>query len=191
MRRFQGVFAVALLASVAVGCGLGGPEQTATTTTTAPEPVVYSAIGGDATVERDPDALRRRRLHAPAVPPPPAAQTVFTDLARPGATVVDASDQQLPTALDLGTTIATVWFERGDLGAPLADAEAQLADLIGQLVGSGAEVGVTSGTRSDSAWDEAVARVASTTGATAVDLEGARDQADIADRFAAALGLPA
>ncbi len=183
------LLAVALLGATTLGCGLGGPDSAVTTTTLAPAPVVYSAIGGRATVEGDPDSLRRvaypRLLFRDHLP----AQTVFTDLARPGATVADARIHQLPTALDLGTTVATVWFDDRDVGGPLTDAEDELARVVGALIDAGAQVAITSGAASDPAWDGAVARVASTTGATLVELGSARGQADIAQRFADALGL--
>ncbi len=178
------------LAVVAGACGLGGPEATVTPSTVAPEPVVYVALGGRATVEHDPGSTRRaiypRLLFRDHLP----AQTVFTDLARDGATVTAAATDQVPTAQALHPTVATVWFDGDELSGSPDEGARALDEVLSALARAGADVAVTAGLHPDAAWADAVAQAAARTGATPVDLTGVEDQSAVADRFAAALGLP-
>lgn len=175
------VVVASVLLTVLGGCGFGGADRASTTTTQPPRAVVYTAIGGAASVEDDPDAVRREawprilfREHLPA-------QTVFSDLAREGATPSSALASQLPVALELGATVATVWFDDGERGAGGASA---LLDLVTALVDAGAEVAISAGPGAGGDWAVAVERVAERTGATVVDLDESEDAGDIAQRFA-------
>lgn len=104
------------------------------------EPVTYVAVGASETVgfganrpatQAWPEVLRRQAL-------PSAAK--FVNLGIPGATVATALEQELPKALEVSPTIATVWLNVNDLIArvPLATYESQLTQLVRGLRRGGA-----------------------------------------------------
>ena len=65
--------------------------------------------------------------------------TVFYDLGIPAETVAQAIDHELPIALSLRPSLATVWFNFDDLvaGVSAADYEQQLGNLLHQLRAGG------------------------------------------------------
>jgi lysophospholipase L1-like esterase len=69
-------------------------------------------------------------------------ETVFVNLAIPGATVAEALARQVPEAVELRPALATVWLNVNDLvaGVPPAEYEAQLAEVVGRLRRAGARV---------------------------------------------------
>ena len=76
--------------------------------------VVYVALGGDETVNRQLDDPFRdawpQRVFTDALP----RSAIYVNFARPEATVADAVSDQVPAALDLDPTVATVWLGSGD-----------------------------------------------------------------------------
>lgn len=174
-------------------CGLGDPAATPTVTTDPPAVVSYAAIGGDQSGDDQPDSHRRQvwprllfREHLPS-------QAVFALLSRPGATVAEALGSQLPTALELAPTIATVWFTSGDVeqATPVAEYQNDLDDLVGALADRGADVVILIDAGTPSAYTDAAEGVAAARDAKVVEVADPEDQARIADQVAEALALPA
>jgi acyl-CoA thioesterase-1 len=136
-RRWAWVAALGVL----VGCS-NGPERRdgRQTGEVARQRTVYVAIGASdsAGVGADrpldqawPEVLRRDHL---------PDDTVLTNLAVPGATVAGAISHQLPQALALRPTLATVWLNANDIvaGVPPATYEDQLRRLVRALRRDGA-----------------------------------------------------
>jgi lysophospholipase L1-like esterase len=207
----------AVAALVAAGCSGGGDEPEAVPASTGP-PQVYVAIGSDETVgtgserpllEAWPRVLFRTALDR---------STVFVNAATEGSTMAGALEEQLPVALELEPTLATVWVNRWDVvtGVPVETYERQLTELVRALrrggrtevlvanvpplpTGSGASVALGRSPDEDddldfaevpaataeelaariSAYNDAIARVAASEGATLVDLQGAADAASL------------
>ncbi|MEO6318407.1 MAG: GDSL-type esterase/lipase family protein [Acidimicrobiales bacterium] len=185
-------FAVLVLCGLLGACGLGDPAATPTVTTDPPVVVSYVAIGGDRSGDDDPDSQRRQvwprllfREHLPA-------QAVFALLSRPGATVEEALRSQLPGALELEPTVATVWFTAGDVeqSTPVDRYRADLDELVGALADFGADVVVLFEAGTPSAYAEAAQTVAGAHGAAVVEVAEPGDQGQIAAQVAEALALP-
>lgn len=166
-------------------------------TDTPLERVVYVALGGDETVNRQLDDPFRdawpQRVFVDALP----RSSVYVNFARPDATVDDALREQVPSATDLDPTVATVWLGAGDarIGTDDASFSQDLTDVVGRLESSGAQVLLLAqrqGEADETEFADAVARVATATGATLVVVpDGDRalpaTQAAIADAVAASL----
>lgn len=191
MRRAQSV--LLLLGLMAAACSGGESRIGSTPATTAPTPrVAFVTIGSEATAGSNvDDALHQlwsQQLFANALPP----QSVYANLATSGATAADALREQVPVALELRPTVATVWVT-GDLdqGTPTPQYEEELTEIVQRLQAADATVLIAYG-RPDDAVAERVIRA---TDAIAVDLEGiarpepgsAAEQQAIAAAFAAAL----
>lgn len=180
-----------LLLAVIAGCGLGDPDENVTPDTATPESVRFVAIGGDETVDRDPDSRRReswpRLVFREHLPP----QAVFADLARPGSTVADAIDEQLATALDFAPTLAVVWLTSADVERATAVEEYRtgLTNLATALGDGDATVMVVIGSDTPDSYALAARRAAEESGATAITLSDESDESAIAEQIAGALRL--
>jgi hypothetical protein len=166
-----------------------------------PEPneerAVFVALGGDETVNRELDDPFRdawtQRVFSTALP----RSTVYVNFARPGATVSAGLSEQLPQALELGPTVATVWFGTGDdrSGTSQASFDNDLSAIVQALQSAGAHVLILTRQPSDTdstSFDENARQVAATTGATSVvvpdgSMRSDVTQAGIAAAVAAAL----
>lgn len=173
------------------GCGLGEPGERVTPDTASPDAVRFVAVGGDESLDRDPDSRRREswpRIVFRAHLPP---QAVFADLARPGATVADALEEQLGTAIDLEPTLAVVWLTSGDVerATAVGDYRTGLVDLVTALDDTGAQIAVLIGPDTPDSYALAARQAAEQTGAAAVVVDDASDQPAIARQVAEALGL--
>lgn len=139
MRRVAPLLAVAsLLAACSAG---GGPAAVATPRPTPP--TVYAAIGASETIGIGTDDPTRQsfpqRLFQRLGP-----GTVFYDFGLPSETTAAALKDELPQALIVHPTLATVWLNVDDLigGVPVTDYEPELDQLVGALRRAGARVAV-------------------------------------------------
>lgn len=195
------------LLALATACSDGRGELAAPPSVPVEEArgaVVYVAIGSDETdggTLDDDDRLRSawpQVLFRTALP----RRTVFYNAASELSTVEDAIDEQLPDALEVQPTLATVWLGRDDaaLETPIEDYEGDLGAMITTLRRDGqtrvlVAVGgpVVDGAADLQPYDEAAERVAEATGAEVVDLSGvprldvAGNRA-VADAFAERIG---
>jgi len=193
------VVALALVSSVAA-CSPGS-SSTASEAPPVTDPgtqVTFVAIGGPETLNADRDDLPDnwpQVLFSQHMAP----GGVYVNLATSDATVKSALDGQLPQALDLHATVATIWLESGDerLATAVRVYRDELTTLVEDLQAAGVKVyllrsGVTSG--DPTPLQASVAVVAGQTGATLVDLGDISNRSDdsgqrhIADQVAAALG---
>ncbi|MDP8976885.1 MAG: SGNH/GDSL hydrolase family protein [Actinomycetota bacterium] len=138
---FSGVLGMALVAALLVACTIDRDAARVADPREAPPapPEVYVAVGASETVgvgadlpeQAWPEVLRRTRL---------PEGTAFTNVGISGATVTQALEQELPRALSLRPTLATVWLNVNDLtsGVPADRYEAQLGQLVRALRREGA-----------------------------------------------------
>lgn len=128
-----------LLAACAPG-GASGPRATPT-----PEPpaIVYAAIGASETIGVGTDDPTResfpQRLFQRLGP-----AATFYDFGLPSETTAAALKDELPGALQVHPTLATVWLNVDDLigSVPVSDYEAQLDRLVATLRRAGARVAI-------------------------------------------------
>jgi lysophospholipase L1-like esterase len=128
------LWAIAVAVVVVGACSVGSGPAGGTTTRPSPSPVVYAAIGASETAgagTRDParEAFPQvlfRRLDRSAV---------LYDFGLPGETTEAALKDELPGALAVRPTLATVWLNVDDLaaGVPVADYEQRLEQLVAAL----------------------------------------------------------
>jgi acyl-CoA thioesterase I len=131
--------APALSAVLVAGCQAGPPA--AGPTPPSSPPVVYAAIGASETIgvgTEDPtrESFPQRLLQRLG----PAA--VLYDFGLPSETTAAALEDELPPALGVRPTLATVWLNVDDLigGVPATDYEPRLDELVGGLRRAGARV---------------------------------------------------
>jgi hypothetical protein len=208
VRRRRAVAALALAVGPFLGAcadGRSEPEVQAAAPSDDRAPVTYVSLGTDETEARYlgfPHSLRQawpQVIFRTTLP----QRAVFVNLADDGATVAEALDRQLPAALELAPSLATVWLTATDADEGTAPAayETDLATLITALRRGGrTRVLVATSTALDPApaLDAAVERVTRATGADLVDLRrldlgGAsrpdrRSHRRLADAFARVLG---
>jgi hypothetical protein len=156
--------------------------------------VVYVALGGDETLNRQLDDPLRdawtQRVFRTVLP----RSAVYVNVARRDATVASARDDQLPAALELQPTIATLWFGDGDSqsNTPASDFDRDLAALTTSLQGAGARVLLLTGQGSDTGanpFNDVIVDVASRTGADLVVVpEGDRRQPETQAAISEAVG---
>jgi lysophospholipase L1-like esterase len=166
------VVAVALGACTRSSSSGGVP---AASPTTAPHAVLV-AMGSAATIgaglERPLSDSWPQKLFVTAFP----RSTIFYNASdRGGVTVQRALGQQLALAKEVHATVVAIWLGTGDLEdeRPPGVFEGNLDLLVQQLRDSGARVLIGNLSRSlpgAAAYDDAIARVARTRGATLVDL---------------------
>ena len=194
-----------LLLVLVTACTSAGDQTAATTIPPADDsgpPVVFVALGGGETTGLGlPDSLRQawpQLLFGEALP----RRAVHVNLSSPEATVAQALDAQVPAALELRPTLATVWLTSGDAlaGTPLPRYERDLEVVVGRLLEeAGARVLVAKGPAAPAGpasvepYHAAVERVVERTGAELVDLSdldpdlGVAAHRQAADTFAEAI----
>jgi lysophospholipase L1-like esterase len=135
VKRLVGLLAAlsAVLAACTNSAGSG-------TSTTAPEPVVYTAVGASESVgvgADDPATEAWPRVLARTALPPDA---VFHDVAVSDATAADALRTQVPAALATHPNVVTVWLNVNDLIALVtaANYEKTLKQIVHALRRDGA-----------------------------------------------------
>ncbi|MDQ3305684.1 MAG: SGNH/GDSL hydrolase family protein [Actinomycetota bacterium] len=191
------LWAACLLTAV-VACSTGTtspPASSAVMPGDAGPAIVFVSVGSDETTgEGLPDRLRQawpQLFFRQAL----AQRAVHVNLAIPGTTVADALDQQLPSALELAPTVATLWLTSGDVanGTPVSDYERDLETAVRLLqqtggarvlVALGPEMG--SAARATAAYNAAVRRVVDRTDADLVDLSMLSPELGVSAHMAAA-----
>jgi len=185
---------VAVLACLDTGCVASHRAADVPVAAAGPRSV-YVAVGASETVGVGADNPIRQSwpqvLYRTALP----AGTVFYDLGVSGSTVGEAVDQQLPEAIRLRPTIATVWLNVNDVAAleRIGSYEATLRSLVHGLRNGGATAVFVANTPPIEAlpvvdrmgipaslvrpivdrYNAAIARVCADEGATVVDLHAA------------------
>ena len=160
------------------------------------ERVVYTALGGDETLNRElEDSFRDawpQRVFTEALP----RSAIYVNFARPDATVAGALTDQLPQSLAVDPTVATVWLGASDArrGTSEASFERDLSEIVEDLQSAGARVLLLAPDGGDDGFSGASQRVAAMTDATLVVVPGGdrrlpATQAAIADAVAAQLAL--
>lgn len=157
--------------------------------------IVFVSVGSDETTgEGLPDRLRQawpQLFFRQAL----AQRAVHVNLAIPGTTVADALDQQLPSALELTPTVATLWLTSGDVasGTPVSDYERDIETAVRLLqqtggarvlVALGPELGSAAG--ATAVYNAAVRRVVERTDADLVDLSMLSPELGVSAHMAAA-----
>ncbi len=204
MRHRSLVVLLLMLLGLIGACSSAGDQTTASTLPPSDDtgpPVVFVAVGGGETTGlRLPDSLRQswpQLLFTEALP----RRGVHVNLSSPGATVAQALDQQVPAALELGPTLATVWLTGGDAraGTSVAAYERDLEVVVRRFQEVGTRVLVATGPPSPEdavavePYGAAAERVAQRTGTQLVDLSGLDPDLGVvghrqaADAFMAAL----
>jgi lysophospholipase L1-like esterase len=144
MRRTAAAsLALLVLAACSNGSPGGSPAAAAATARPAPTPtpqVVYAAVGASETVGIGTTDPRRQAwpavLYVTALP----STAIFYNLGIPGETTQAALTDELPEALAVQPTLATVWLNVNDViaGVAPADYEARLGQLVHALRRGGA-----------------------------------------------------
>jgi acyl-CoA thioesterase I len=136
-----GVAALGLAALLLGCCALGGVGPVAAPTPTPTAPVVYAAIGASETVGVGVDdparqSFPQRLLHRLG------PGSVLYNFGIPSETTAAALKDELPAALGVHPTLATVWLNVDDLigSVPVADYEPRLDQLVGTLRRAGVRV---------------------------------------------------
>jgi len=201
----MGLMVVVALTVLAAGCSssspdLGAPLAPVGSGGIEPASATYVAIGGIETLNRNRDDIQDnwpQIVFGEAMPP----GAVYLNLATEDATARSAQQDQVPQAVALHPTVATVWVEAGDVrqGTAPASYEDHLTQIVQSLLAAGAgkvvllspsaaQPGLAGGLA------DSVKRVAQATGATFVDLGDTSDRTDdpgqrrIADAVKAAIG---
>jgi hypothetical protein len=177
----RGFVAVLLGSLVLAACSHStGRAGTAPSQTSLPHRDVLVAIGSAATFGiglRIEDRLRDswpQKLYHIAF----ARSTVLVNASEENATVSEAQSDQIPLALEERATVAVVWLGDDDLklGEPATAFETDLDTLVARLraVNVRVLIGNLPPSRSGAAaYNDAIARVASSLGATVVDVAAA------------------
>ena len=140
--RARSVAVAVALVWVAAACSSGSRSLTARHLSPMPTKsgFAYVALGGDETVNRQLDDPFRDAWPQPVFTNALPRSAVYVNFARPEATAADALSEQVPAALDLEPTVATVWLGAGDARIGTSDASftRDLSDVVAQLQGAGA-----------------------------------------------------
>jgi lysophospholipase L1-like esterase len=145
-RRGPGAAALVGVAVVLAACSSpepstsrGGVEAPPVTAPAGPGPL-YVAVGASETAGVGADQPLRdgwpRVLFRTALPP----SSSFLNMGIPGATVAQAIREELPTAVELRPSLATVWLNVNDIlaGVPVDRFEREMDTLLRGLRGDGA-----------------------------------------------------
>jgi lysophospholipase L1-like esterase len=129
--------ATALLASA---CSQAAKAPAPGQAKSSPPPAVYAALGASETVgigTEDPSRLSFPQLLYQRLP----RSAVMYNLGLPGETTAAAVQDELPAALAVHPTLATVWFNVDDMaaGVAVADYENRLDRIVGALRDGGTE----------------------------------------------------
>src|SRR4051794_12663376 len=163
---------------------LGAPLAPVGSGGVEPASAVYVAIGGIETLNRNRDDIQDnwpQIVFGEAMPP----GALYVNLATEDATVRSAQQDQVPAAVALHPTVATVWVEAGDVrqGTAPATYEDHLTQIVKSLQAAGAGTVVLLSPSLDQpglagGLADSVSRVAQATGATFVDLGDTSDRVD-------------
>lgn len=176
------VAALAFVVAMAAGCSSDPPvaSNAIPPPAVAGERVVFVALGGDETLNRGlDDSLRNSWTQRVFVGLPRSA--VYVNLASEDAPVADGLARQVPKAIELQATIATVWFGSGDARNENNTGAGQFATDLTQVVQQLRAGGVgrvlllsrtSPGSRGGSRYVEQIRQVAQQTGATFIDVPG-------------------
>ncbi|HWH34520.1 MAG TPA: SGNH/GDSL hydrolase family protein [Acidimicrobiales bacterium] len=174
--RLVPVLVAAGLALVAAACASGGEPALGPTIPPADDagpPVVFVALGGDETLGQGLDDQLRQSWPQVLLRDGLPRRAVHVNLASPGATAAQARAAQVPAALEVDPTLATVWLGGGDarVGTSPAAYRRGLDAVVAPLAEAGARVLVVLGPAAAGAgYDGATAGVVEGRGATLVDL---------------------
>jgi lysophospholipase L1-like esterase len=130
-----------LIALVLGACSQPGKSAPASTPRSSPEPraIIYAALGASETVgvgTSDPTRQSFPQLLYLRLP----RTAVYYNFGLPGETTSAALKDELPAALAVRPTLATVWFNVDDIaaGVGVGDYESRLDQLVGPLTRAGA-----------------------------------------------------
>lgn len=133
--------AVCLAAVGFAGCASTPPAASNAVQSAAAreERVVFVTLGGSETLNRGMDDSLRRAWAQQVFTTGLPRSAVYVNLANDGATVRQGLDEQVPKALELKATIATVWFGRGDgqAGTTSAAFSLDLTQIVQRLHAGG------------------------------------------------------
>jgi lysophospholipase L1-like esterase len=131
---------VALAAVLLAACSSGSGPAGANGPRPSPPPPVYAAIGASETVGIGTDDPPRQSFPQQLLQR--LGSGVLYDFGLPGETTAAAQKDELPSALTVRPTLATVWLNVDDLaaGVSVADYEPQLDELVAALRHAGARV---------------------------------------------------
>jgi acyl-CoA thioesterase-1 len=140
--RARALVAVLTLAALVLGaCSQPGRSTPSSTARGSPEPrpIVYAALGASETVgvgTSDPTRQSFPQLLYLRMP----RTAVYYNFGLPGETTAASLKDELPAALAVRPTLATVWFNVDDIaaGVGVADYESRLEQLVGPLSRAGA-----------------------------------------------------
>lgn len=202
MRRLAGFLVLLLALAAAAGCS-GGSDAAGPATTSADsgDPITFVTMGSSETSgERLPDPLRSawsQLLYRSAFP----RRAVYVNLASSRSSVADGLAQQLPAAIALHPTVATIWFGVSDAFAatPVDSFGADLTTMVEGLEAAGTRVivvlgpGPPDGDVDPTAYTDRAEQVAEAADADVVDLREAEvrsvsSQQAVADAVAEVLG---
>ncbi|MBJ7596576.1 SGNH/GDSL hydrolase family protein [Candidatus Nephthysia bennettiae] len=138
----RALMAVLVLAALAAGaCSQPGSSTSSSTARSSPEPraIIYAALGASETVgvgTSDPTRQSFPQLLYLRLP----RTAVYYNFGLPGETTSAALKDELPAALAVRPTLATVWFNVDDIaaGVGVTDYESRLEQLVGPLSRAGA-----------------------------------------------------
>lgn len=201
MKRLAGLVALVFALS-GVGCSAGSDAAgPATTSADSGDPITFVTLGSSETSgERLPDPLRSswsQLLYRSAFP----RRAVYVNLASSRSSVADGLAQQLPAAVALRPTVATIWFGVSDAFAatPVDSFGADLTTMIEGLETAGTRVivvlgpGLPDGDVDPTAYTDRAEQVAEAAEADVVDLREAEvrsvsSQQAVADAVGEVLG---
>jgi lysophospholipase L1-like esterase len=129
----------ALVAALLAGCSIG-PQPAPTPTPQVSPQVVYAALGASETVGVGTDDPTRQAFPQQLLQR--LGLSVLYDFGIPSETTEAALKDELPQALAVHPTLATVWFNVDDLiaGVPVPDFAARLDQIVAALHRAGARV---------------------------------------------------
>lgn len=159
-------------------------------------PVVFVSVGGAETLGANLDDQLRQSWPQLLLGDGLPRRAVHVNLATPDATAGEALDRQVPAALEVGPTLATVWLADGDAqdGTSVAAYRRELDQVVRRLGEGGARVLVVVGPSPEGdlaldAYNDAAAEVASAAGVELADLTGAVSGLDAAGHRQVAMML--
>lgn len=133
------LWAAAVLAVMMAGACSQRPPASHTRPSASPGPIVYTALGASETVGIGTQEPARQSFPQILYQRLPRSAVLY-NLGLPGETTEAALNDELPQALAVKPTLATVWFNVDDLaaGVAVADYEARLDRLVEALRRGGA-----------------------------------------------------
>jgi hypothetical protein len=196
--RLTAVLAAVVLVVVTSGiaaCSSGPPVATnAVPPPASDDPrTMYVAMGGNETLNRGVDDVLRRAWTQQVFTTALGPSAVYVNLASTDATVREGLSEQLPKALDLKPTVATIWFGGGDAQVHTTDSGfvSDLTEIVSKLLAAGttkvlliSRVNSTGG--DDTRYADDIKQVATSTGVDFLPIEGESNLRDPATQQAIA-----